>query len=233
MNNALIVDGALLVLLLIGYLFGARRGLFKSLMGFATVIGALIGAVLIANALTGPVTDFAMPKIEEKVTEWLSVPEEMTMGQFAGGMVSSDSATNPTFSEWFGKLEKWGAGDRFVGEIRDSAANAAQTAARSLVESIVRSALMLLCFIVLFIVLKLLVGMTNHLFDLPVLKTLNDLGGGILGLLETVLLIYFVLWLAPHFGITFLRDNAENTYLLSFFSTNTPLTLIASLNGGK
>ena len=30
-----------------------------------------------------------------------------------------------------------------------------------------------------------------------------------------------------------LRDNAENTYLLKLFSTYTPLTLIASLNGGN
>ena len=233
MNNALIIDGALLALLLIGYLIGAYRGLFKSLMGFLTVFIALIGAVLLADALTEPMTDFVMPIIEERVTERLSVPEGLTMGQFFSGMASSNSATNPTFSEWFGKLDKWGAGDRFFGEFKDSTVNAAQTAARALVESIVHTILLLLCFVILLIVLKLLTGMIDHVFDLPVLKTLNNVGGGILGLLEALLLIYLVLWLAPRFGITFLRDNAENTYLLKFFSTYTPLTLIASLNGGK
>lgn len=233
MNNALIIDGALLALLLIGYLIGAYRGLFKSLMGFLTVFIALIGAVLLADALTEPMTDFVMPIIEERVTERLSVPEGLTMGQFFSGMASSNSATNPTFSEWFGKLDKWGAGDRFFGEFRDSTANAAQTAVHALVASIIHTVLLLLWFVILFIALKLLTRTLDHVFDLPVLKTLNDVGGGVLGLLETVLLIYLALWLAPHFGVTFLHDNAEHTYLLKFFLTYTPLTLIASLTGGK
>ena len=233
MNNALIIDGVLLLLLLVSYLIGAHRGLFKSLMGFAVVIVSIIGATLIADALTEPVTDFVMPIVEERVTERLGVPEGLTMGQFFSGMASSNSATNPTFSEWFEKLDKWGAGDRFFGEFKNSTVNAAQTAARALMESIVHTILLLLCFVILLIVLKLLTGMIDHVFDLPVLKTLNNVGGGILGLLEALLLIYLVLWLAPRFGVTFLRDNAEHTYLLKFFSTYTPLTLIASLNGGN
>ena len=233
MNNALIIDGVLLLLLLVSYLIGAHRGLFKSLMGFAVVIVSIIGATLIADALTEPVTDFVMPIIEERVTERLGVPEELTMGQFFSGMASSNSATNPTFSEWFEKLDKWGAGDRFFGEFRDSTVNAAQTAARALVESIVHTILLLLCFVILLIVLKLLTGMIDHVFDLPVLKTLNNVGGGILGLLEALLLIYLALWLAPKVGVTVLRENTENTYVLKFFSTYTPLTLIASLTGGK
>ena len=233
MNNALIIDGVLLVVLLLGYLIGAKRGLFKSLMGFVVVIVAFVGSILIADALTKPVTEFLMPRIEDKVTEWLSIPEGLTMGQFAAGMASSDSATIPTFSEWFEKLSKWGADNSFIVGIRNGAANAAQTAAHALVESIVHTVLLLLCFAILSIVLKLLVGTMDHLFDLPVLKTLNDVGGGVLGLLETVLLVYLVLWLAPRFGVTFLRDNAENTYLLKFFSTYTPFTLLAALNGGN
>lgn len=229
----LLIDGVLLIILLVGYVIGAKRGLFKSLMGVVVVIAAIIGSMLIADLLTEPVTEFIMPKVEEKVTEWLSVPEELTMGQFFSGTASSNSATNPTFSEWFGKLDKWGAGDRFVGEIKESTATAAQTAARSLVESIVHSILMLLCFAILLIVLKLLVRTMDHVFDLPVLKTLNDVGGGILGLIEMLLLVYLVLWLAPRIGITFFRDHAEETYLLKFLTEYTPLTLIASLNGGN
>lgn len=233
MDNTLIIDGALLVVLLIGYLIGAHRGLFKSLMGVVVVVVAIVGSMIAADALTEPVTDLLVPKIGDKVTQWLSVPERLTMGQFAAGMASSDSATNPTFSEWFEKLEKWGAGNRFVGKIKDGAANAAQTAAHALVENIIHTILFLLSLIALLILLKLLTNTLDHIFGLPVLKTLNGVGGGILGLLEALLLVYLALWLAPRFGITFLRDNAENTYLFKFFSTYTPLTLIASLNGGK
>lgn len=233
MNNALIIDGALLVVLLIGYLIGAHRGLFKSLMGVVIVVVAIVGATLAADAATPPVTDFLVPKVGQRVTEWLGTPEEMTMGQFFSGTASSSATTNPTFSEWFQKLGKWGAQDRFFAHFKEETANAAQTAARSLVENIVHTVLFLLSLIVLLILLKLLTNTLDHIFDLPVLNTLNTAGGGILGLLEALLLVYLALWLAPRFGITFLRDNAENTYLFKFFSTYTPLTLMASLNGGK
>ena len=233
MNNALIIDGVLLLILILGYLLGAHRGLFKSLMGFLTVFLALIGAVLIAGALTEPLTDFAMPIVEERVTERLGIPQDMTMGQFFSGMASSDSTKTPTFSEWFGKLDKWGAGDRFFGEFKDSTVNAAQTAARALVASVIHTVLLLLWFAILYIAIKLLTRTLDHVFDLPVLKTLNDVGGGILGLLEALLLVYLALWLLPNVGVTALRENVENTYVLKFFSTYTPLTLIAALTGGK
>lgn len=233
MNNALIIDGALLAVLLIGYLIGAHRGLFKSLMGVIVVIAAIVGATMVADAVTEPVTDFLVPKVADKVTEWLGIPQDMTMGQFFSGMASSDSTKTPTFSEWFGKLSQWDASSGFLAHMRDNTANAAQTAVRSLVENAIHTVLFLLSFIILLILLKLLTKTLDHIFDLPVLDTLNTAGGGLLGLLETVLLIYLALWLAPRFGVTFLHDNAEHTYLLKFFSTYTPLTLIASLNGGN
>ena len=233
MNNALIIDGALLAVLLIGYLIGAYRGLFKSLMGVVVVVAAILGATMAADVATEPVTDFLVPRVSDKVTEWLGVPEDMTMEQFFAGIASSDSTKIPTFSEWFGKLDKWDASSGFLAHMRDNTANAAQTAVRSLVESAVHTVLFLLSFIILLILLKLLTKLMDPIFDLPVLDTLNTVGGGILGILEVAVLIYLALWLAPRFGATFLRDNAEYTYLLKFFSTYTPLTLIASLNGGK
>ena len=120
--------------------------------------------------------------------------------------------------------------------MQEKTANAAHLAARSLVESVVHAALLLASFVMLLIVLKLLTGLIDHVFELPVLHALNTLGGGVFALLEAVLLLYLVLWLAPVLGITFFRDNASDTYLLKFFTTHTPFTLIAiiaSLNGGN
>lgn len=237
MNNGLIIDGLLILLLLVSLLIGAKRGLFKSLIGLVVVIAAILAATVIAGKLTEPVTDFVLPKVEEKVSSWLAVPEGMTMGDFADGTASSDSSVNPIFSEWFQKLEQRGVSERFVEWInKDVAVNAAQTAARSLVESVVHAVLLLLGFVILLILFKLLAGLIDHVFDLPGLHALNTLGGGVFGLLEAVVLIYLVLWLTPKLGITFFRDNADATYLLKFFMTHTPFTVIstvASLNGGN
>ncbi|MDD7538488.1 MAG: CvpA family protein, partial [Oscillospiraceae bacterium] len=124
----------------------------------------------------------------------------------------------------------------FFGYWQEKAGDAAGTAARSLVESVVHAVLFLLCFLLLLILLRLLTKLLDHLFELPVLHALNTLGGGVFALLEAAILLYLVLWLAPEFGITFFRDNASDTYLLKFFTTHTPFTLIAiiaSLNGGN
>ena len=79
-------------------------------------------------------------------------------------------------------------------------------------------------------------GFSMCMLNLVVNPMLNTLGGGVFALLEAAILLYLVLWLAPEFGITFFRDNASDTYLLKFFTTHTPFTLIAiiaSLNGGN
>ena len=236
MNNGLIIDGVLVLLLLLSFFVGAKRGLFKSLMGFVVLIAAIVGAAIAANTLTEPITDLVLPAFEEKISDWLGVPEELTMGNIASGILSSDSTKNPSFSEWFEKLELFRGGDRFVEHLQEKAANAAHLAARSLVESVVHAVLLLASFVMLLIVLKLLTGLIDHVFELPVLHALNTLGGGVFALLEAAILLYLVLWLAPEFGITFFRDNASDTYLLKFFTTHTPFTLIAiiaSLNGGN
>lgn len=236
MNNGLIIDGVLVLLLLLSFFVGAKRGLFKSLMGFVVLIAAIVGAAIAANTLTEPITDLVLPAFEEKISDWLGVPEELTMGNVASGILSSDSTKNPSFSEWFEKLELFRGGDRFVEHLQEKTANAAHLAARSLVESVVHAVLFLLCFLLLLILLRLLTKLLDHLFELPVLHALNTLGGGVFALLEAAILLYLVLWLAPEFGITFFRDNASDTYLLKFFTTHTPFTLIAiiaSLNGGN
>lgn len=231
MNNGLIIDGVLVLLLLLSFFVGAKRGLFKSLMGFVVLIAAIVGATVAAGRLTEPVTELVLPKVEEKVSAWLGVPADSAVD----GTVpdTADGAAEPTFGEWLAEPEQ---GEGFFGYWQEKAGDAAGTAVRSLVKSVVHAVLFLLCFLLLLILLRLLTKLLDHLFELPVLHALNTLGGGVFALLEAAILLYLVLWLAPEFGITFFRDNASDTYLLKFFTTHTPFTLIAiiaSLNGGN
>ena len=254
MNNALIIDGVLLLVLIAGYCIGAKRGLFKSLMGFLVVIVALIGAMLIANALTEPVTNLVYPVMEAKITARL----ESEYSDERVNEALKDAAQNDVEAFLDGKvsdefrqvLERIGIKEEairtFLDDVlnskvvsalreraKESAAAAVSAMAYAMIRAAVQAVLYLVLFVALLIVLKIFTRLFDHILDLPVLKTLNDVGGGILGLLEAALFIYLALWLAPRFGVTFLRENAESTYLLKFLSTHTPLTLIASLNGGK
>ena len=55
----------------------------------------------------------------------------------------------------------------------------------------------------------------NLLLKLPVLSGMNALGGGIVGLVQGVLIVGLLIWLAPRLGIELPTDGS---YLLRLFS---------------
>lgn len=65
MNNGLMIDVAFALVLVLGIVFGAKRGLFRSFMALAAILIALIGASLLTDLLTEPVTELLMPRAEK------------------------------------------------------------------------------------------------------------------------------------------------------------------------
>ena len=60
MNNGLMIDAVFALVLILSVVFGAKRGLFRSFMALAAIVLALIGASLLTDALTEPMTDMLM-----------------------------------------------------------------------------------------------------------------------------------------------------------------------------
>ncbi len=239
MDNALIIDVVLGVLLVAGAVIGAYRGLFKSLMGFLVVLVALVGAVLLADFLTEPVTDVVAPQVENLVVKRFSDELDRT--------AKTDEAADSR-RELSDLLEEYGLPadtlDELLGTLTDtlsSASSAAKerasatfrgavsTSVRALVRGVVHTALVLALYIVLLIVLKLLTNAIDHVFDLPGLNTLNTLGGAALGLLEAALLLYVVIYAASRFGVELITEHADDTYLLAFFLSHSPVEWISAL----
>ena len=75
--------------------------------------------------------------------------------------------------------------------------------------------------------LRLAAQAINLVLRLPVLSGVNTLGGALLGLLEGMMVVWLLIWLAPRLGIAL---PAENTYLLHFFMTVGPMGLLSSLS---
>ena len=71
--------------------------------------------------------------------------------------------------------------------------------------------------------------MVSHLLDLafrlPVLNTLNRLGGGAFGLLKGVLVVFVLVWLMRCFALLPAQEELAQTTLLRFFANTNPLTL--------
>ena len=64
---------------------------------------------------------------------------------------------------------------------------------------------------------------------LPLVSTVNGLGGAALGLVCGGLTLFVVVWAMQRFGWLITPDLVEKTTLLKFFATHTPLGLLATL----
>ena len=75
------IDVAFALVLVLGIVFGAKRGLFRSFMALAAILIALIGASLLTDLLTEPVTELLMPRAEKGVEEWFRSWDENAEGE--------------------------------------------------------------------------------------------------------------------------------------------------------
>lgn len=238
MNNGLIIDAVFALVLILGAVLGAKRGLFRSLMGLVTVVLALIGATLLADALTQPVTDALMPRAEKSVQEWFdtekrqdeTLPVEAAEEEAAGdGGAETVDDTPLDVTGLLKRLLRFDLDGAVRDSLRRSAQDAALAAVRSLLASVVRTILFVMGFLALMLVLRLLTRGLDKVFDLPVLHTLNSLGGGALGLIESALLLFLICDFAPKLGVTIFDDYESGTYLLTFFMQQTPRSVAAAL----
>lgn len=229
MNNALIADGVIVILLIAGVVIGAKRGLIRSLMGLFVVVGALIGATMLANNYTDPITDKIAPKIEDTMVEKFS--EELQKTSFSLELdsdVITDALQQVGLPPQVGGL-LGGAMDALNGIMTSAKAvsgesfrSSISSSVHTIVRKAVHTALTLLGFLALVVVLKIVALLIDHAFNLPLLDMTNAVGGGMMGLLEAATLIYIILFFAICFGVTVIRDWADQAYLLPYFLIRIP-----------
>ena len=234
MDNALIVDGVLAVILIVGTLVGAKRGLFKSLMGLVVVAAALIGSVVLANMLTEPITNFVAPKVEDTVVKQFSaeLDKSVTSGSDGvGALLEKYGLSADALSGVLAPLTSGASGA--ASSAKQTATNTFRSMAsatiRTVVSGAVHAVLTMVLYIVLLVVLRLLVNLLNHVFDLPLLGTVNSLGGAAIGFVEALLLVYVVTFIGYHLGVKIITAHANDTFLLSFFLNHSPVELLSSL----
>lgn len=232
MTTPVIMDAAVMVVLVGFAVFGARRGLLKSLAGLLMVVVALVGAGMIASTFARPVTKAVAPMLETRIGQKVEkLIEESQL--FAPG--EADGAENPAALEAL--LELLGL-DREVQTqlkaeaqetIREQGTSLAAAVVESLVQSFVYGALLVLSFLLLLLLLHILVGAMDLVMKLPVLHGLNTLGGGILGLLEGALLVFLAVWAARRFGVSFETGTLAQSHILQIFTGNTPMSVLSFL----
>lgn len=238
MNAPVIID-MIVVLILLGFLaWGARRGLVRTAASLLILAAALIGAGIVANTLTPVAGRVLQPvierQVEKRVDEALNAvrPEKPHLKD-DGALPSSSEGGEASLEELLSLLgidadPASAITERAEALVRDEGVDLLTAVIRSVANSILHAALFCLSFVLLLIALKLLAGVLDLAAKLPGLHTLNALGGGAVGLVQGALALFLAVWVLRRFGVSF-EAAADQTVLLRFFATHTPLSALSAL----
>ena len=235
MTTPVIID-AITVEVLGGFaIWGACRGLFRTLMELLTVVVALVGAGLIAGALAAPAARLTAPLIEEHIRQ--QVDDAMTVQSSQQVQMPELDVEEDEGFEIADLLALMGLDedvrDSLVEETQEKIADTGKTIAVALVESVAQSllygVLFLLSFLILMVLLKLAIRALDLVLKLPGLHLVNSLGGAVVGLVEGALLVFLAIWILRRLGVSFDTETVTQTHILHFFTTNTPLSALSFL----
>ena len=220
MSSPVIIDAAAAAVLLGFTVWGAKKGLLRSLAGLAVVLAALIGASVIASALSGPAAKLLAPAVERHIEARVEaeIQKNLPQGHMPGAMpegledlldlLGLDAERREALASEAGET------------IRETGVSAATAVVESLARSFLHGLLFTVSFTVLTVLLHLLVRALDLVLRLPGLHGLNALGGGALGLLEAALLLFLAAWALRTLGVSV---GEEESRLFRFFAVHSPL----------
>lgn len=181
-----IVIDVLFVAMLLGFVAaGLRFGLVRSLLGFVFSVASLIGSVVLGNLVAGwlytgvfrgPMVD----QISRVVSEHGGVLQTQT-----------ESAVSALPGFVGNALENLGVSTRQVGQAVAASADPLAESVADYVSPVVIHLTALILTLLFFAALRtggfFVIRLTDRFFRLPILRTLNRIGGGAFGLLKGVL----------------------------------------------
>lgn len=212
---------------------GAKKGLILTLCSLVGIFIAFFGARWTSAKFYEPVADIIEPPIYQAI---LGVTEENTeQAAFSIGNTALANATY-TLDELLELLEE---SELFIGfsEFLEEAAeknaipdqadgSAARALAAYLAPLIAKAALFSIAFLLILLIWFLLGHILDLAFKLPVLSTLNWLGGLLLGLLKAVLLVMVLIWIGQRAGLI---PNPPETPVVTLFTVEKVLSLLNGL----
>ena len=194
-----VLDLIVAVILVWSVITAVHRGFIRSLLGMFTVIGAFIFTVLFSGQVSAYLEQhFVAPALRSSAISYLSRLTGTTSTKSASSLPMEKFLTDmpKVFTDYIHRLGSSEASVKAASSsaadltsARDAAVNAIITPMANAVSSVLG---FLLVFIVTLLVLSALVALLDMLFRLPVLSTLNRLGGFAMGCVTGVLLVFIL-----------------------------------------
>ena len=178
---------------------------------------ALWGASWAADHLTEPVAQWIEPRVTQRVERKL----EESHAADAGQMLQAFSFRGSGLQKMLDAVHQ---------RVQQTGETLIRAVAQSIARSVAGTAVYVVVFLILLVLLWLLIKPLNAIVTrLPLVSTVNGLGGAALGLVCGGLTLFVVVWAMQRFGWLITPELVEKTTLLKFFATHTPLGLLATL----
>lgn len=218
MTTALILDLIVLVILALFVWRGAVKGFVLSLCGLVALLVGFVGAAFLARTFAPMVAGVLEPTLS---------------GLIRDGLAAAGSGEGSALSDVLAVLGNMGLSEELLASLTESAAGAATAAVDAAAAAISQTIAYAVLFIVGLVAVLIVWAIISHALDLvaklPVLNSLNKTGGALIGAVKGCLLLFLVGWLLHFSGKVIPAETVQQTWLLRFFMTNTPLSLLASL----
>lgn len=235
MDNAyLIFDLAILVLLAVFAIRGAHRGLLLSLFSLVAVVVAFVGANFVANQGAPLVAEYLEPRFQQIIE--LRLDEEIKSGAADSPAPDAPDAAPDQLplQDVLNVLKGMGLYQDLIATIdnavRDGMTELAASAAASVATAVAQSVAYMALFLITFILIMILWTILSHILDLvaklPGLSSLNHLGGALFGLVKCCIFLFLCAWVLRYSGNLIPEATVDKTYLLKFFLTTNPITLL-------
>lgn len=224
---AIITDVAVAAVMVLCVVWGAKRGLFRSLVGLIVLVLALIVAARAANFITDtliekrirPATAEAIEaRVDEMMAESIEAISPLAEMEQVVEAIPNDFIREKALDllETLGLSSEETPGYSAREALIEMGTQVADTVIDTVVRSLLYSLSYLVCFLLASLVLRLLAKLLNLTFKLPGLHGLNSFGGGLFGLAEGWLITTLGLWLLMAFTDHVSEELLRETFLARF-----------------
>ena len=191
-----IIDIAILAVLAVSVLYGMYRGFISGVLSVA----ALIGSAALAFSMSGQLAAWLQGNQTLVSTLLYYTDAGSRIGDLELSLLPASQVTQNALTQILSGAKLPAAFESaFLSAI--GAAPAAMTVSDLLSNTIVSVSLsilsFLICFLLSYIVLSFVIHLINYVFELPVLRHLDALAGGLFGLVRGALLLFILFALVP------------------------------------
>lgn len=188
MNMGIVVDILFLLVILLGFYFGMKRGFFRSVFDLAATVAALI----IATWFSGIVAHgFYYEVLREPMVR--QITESLATSSSGNGAEAALSALPELFT---GALNFYGVTadtlNSAIANATGSAAEAAVAVMAPVIISVLKSLFSLVIFVILLVILRIVSELLSRIFRLPVLNQLDKGLGSALGLAQGLVIVFLL-----------------------------------------